>query len=82
MVSWEARPGVRVSSTWEWRGRRGAEPKTITGTGEIVPTPERYYAPGSIRDPTLAHVKWDSNGAVTPEFVSTLTKVPGEGDAR
>jgi hypothetical protein len=60
---WLLPPGARVRAAdngWE---------------GQVVPTPSDYYEPGSIRNPSLMHVKWDVNGAVTPEWADTLTLI-------
>lgn len=55
---------------------------TVTGatghTGVIVPTPENYYEPRTVRRPWLVHVRWE-NGAVTPEDKATLRRVRPRG---
>jgi hypothetical protein len=58
--SWEARPGLRVRSVDGY-------------DGEIVATPQGFYEPGH-GDPSRAHVRWDYNGTVTPEFIDTLVR--------
>jgi hypothetical protein len=44
--------------------------------GEVVPTPDGYYAPSAQRNPLLVHVRWDDlDGRLpTPEHTSNLQR--------